>query len=137
MSLVLDCSATLAWIFPDETTKPIQTLFEQVVEQGALVPNLWRIEVANSLTMAVRSGRFTEEERTSSLKDLADLEIAQDEETWSRVWNDTLSLADLYRLTVYDATYLELALRLSIPLATLDADLRKAARSARVTLLGK
>ncbi len=87
--------------------------------------------------MAVRSGRFTEEERTSSLKDLADLEIAQDEETWSRVWNDTLSLADLYRLTVYDATYLELALRLSIPLATLDADLRKAARSARVTLLGK
>lgn len=137
MSLILDCSATLAWIFPDETTKPIQTVFEQVVERGALVPSLWRIEVANSLTMAVRSGRMTEEERASSLTDLADLEVIEDEETWLRVWNDTLALADRYRLTVYDATYLELALRFSLPLATLDADLRKAARSARVTLLGK
>ena len=137
MSLVLDCSATLAWVFPDETSKAIQSVFERVVEQGALVPDLWRIEVANSLTMAFRSGRMTEEERTTSLLDLADLQIVADDETGTRVWSDTISLADRYRLTVYDATYLELALRLSLPLATLDSELRKAARSARVLLLGK
>lgn len=137
MSLVLDCSATLAWVFPDETSKPIQSVLEQIVEQGALVPDLWRIEVANSLTMAFRSGRMTEEERTTSLSDLADLEIVVDDETGARVWSDTIGLADRYRLTVYDASYLELALRLSLPLATLDSELRKAARSARVPLLGK
>jgi predicted nucleic acid-binding protein len=137
VSLVLDCSATLAWVFPDETSKAIQSVFERVVEQGALVPDLWRIEVANSLTMAFRSGRMTEEERTTSLLDLADLQIVADDETGTRVWSDTISLADRYRLTVYDATYLELALRLSLPLATLDSELRKAARSARVLLLGK
>jgi predicted nucleic acid-binding protein len=137
VSLVLDCSATLAWVFPDETSKAIQSVFERVVEQGALVPDLWRIEVANSLTMAFRSGRMTEEERTTSPLALADLQIVADDETGTRVWSDTISLADRYRLTVYDATYLELALRLSLPLATLDSELRKAARSARVLLLGK
>jgi predicted nucleic acid-binding protein len=137
VSLVLDCSATLAWIFPEETSKAIQSVFEQVVEQGAVVPDLWRIEVANSLTMAFRSGRITEEERATSLIDLADLQIIPDDETSTRIWSDTINLADRYRLTVYDAIYLELALRLSLPLATLDAELRKAARNARVPLLGK
>ena len=134
---MLDCSATLAWIYPDETSKAIQSVFEKVIEQGAAVPNLWPIEVANCLTMALRSGRITEEERSASLQDLADLEIIPDDETGSRAWADTITLADRYRLTVYDATYLELALRFSLPLATLDTDLRKAARSARVSLLNK
>jgi predicted nucleic acid-binding protein len=137
VSLVLDCSATLAWIYPGETSKAIQGVFERVVEHGALVPDLWRIEIANCLTIALRSGRITEEERAASLKDLAELQIIPDDQTGARVWSDTIALADSYRLTVYDATYLELALRHSMPLATLDGDLRKAARSARVPVLGK
>ena len=137
MSLVLDCSATLAWIYPDETTKPIQSVFEQVVERGALVPALWYVEIANSLTVALRAGRITEEERAASLMDLGDLDILSDDETGIRAWNDTIGLADRYKLTVYDAAYLELAVRSSLPLATLDNDLRKAARSAQVPLLGK
>jgi predicted nucleic acid-binding protein len=137
VSLVLDCSATLAWIYPDETTKPIQSVFEQVVERGALVPALWYVEIANSLTVALRAGRITEEERAASLMDLGDLDILSDDETGIRAWNDTIGLADRYKLTVYDAAYLELAVRSSLPLATLDNDLRKAARSAQVPLLGK
>ena len=137
MSLVLDCSATLAWIYPEETSKAIESVFDHVVENGAVVPDLWRIEIANSLTMAMRSRRITEEERAASLHDLADLRISADNQTGERVWSDTLKLADRYRLTIYDATYLELALRLSLPLATLDTDLRKACRNARVPLLGK
>src|SRR5258708_25113635 len=58
MSLVLDSSATLAWIYGDETTEPIRRLFDLVADDGAVVPALWRLEVANSLTVAVRRGRI-------------------------------------------------------------------------------
>ncbi len=63
--------------------------------------------------------------------------IITDNQTGKHVWQESLILADRHRLTVYDATYLELALRLSLPLATLDDDLRRAAQDEGVTLLGK
>jgi predicted nucleic acid-binding protein len=58
LSLVLDSSATLAWIYGDETTEPIRRVFDTVIDEGAVVPALWRLEVANSLTAAVRRGRI-------------------------------------------------------------------------------
>lgn len=136
MSLVLDGSATLAWLYPDEITDAIAGIFDYVVHNGATVPSLWRIEIANSLTVAVRRERITAKERKESLLDLEQLMIASDRETDSHVWGDTLRLADQHGLTVYDATYLELALRLALPLATLDRDLRVAAEREHVTLLG-
>ena len=63
MSLVLDSSATLAWIYNDETTDPIRALFDQVADEGAVVPALWRLEIANSLTVAVRRSRIDVEFR--------------------------------------------------------------------------
>jgi predicted nucleic acid-binding protein len=137
MSLVLDSSATLAWLYPDETTDAIIEVFDQVIHTGAFTPDLWRIEVANSLTVGVRRSRITPIERAESLSDLADLNIRTDDETGKHIWSGTLELADRHRLTVYDATYLELALRLSLPLATLDENLRKAALSENIPLLGK
>jgi predicted nucleic acid-binding protein len=136
VSLVLDCSATLAWIFPDETTLPIRALFAQVIQAGAFVPDLWRLEVANCLTVAVRRGRITAADRRESLTDLNDLPISIDNQTGRHAWTRTVAIADKHSLTVYDATYLELAMRLSFPLATLDADLRKAAKAEGVALLG-
>jgi predicted nucleic acid-binding protein len=136
VSLVLDCSATLAWIFPDETTLPIRALFAQVIQAGAFVPDLWRLEVANCLTMGVRRGRITAADRRESLTDLNDLPISIDNQTGRHAWTRTVAIADKHSLTVYDATYLELAMRLSFPLATLDADLRKAAKAEGVALLG-
>ncbi len=136
MSLVLDGSATLAWIYPDETTEAIEALFDDVVRTGAMVPCLWRLEVANSLTTALRRGRITPNDRDASLRDLADLLIETDREGEMHFWNDGLKLADRHMLTIYDAAYLELALRLSIPLATLDRDLRNAAKKEKVRLLG-
>jgi predicted nucleic acid-binding protein len=136
VSLVLDSSATLAWIYSDETTEPIRQLFETIAEDGAFVPALWRLEVANSLTVAVRRGRIDAGFRQASLADLALLDIATDPDTDFHAWVDTLSLADSFRLTLYDAAYLELAVRHRLPLATLDVELRGAATVLGVGLLG-
>ncbi len=127
MSLVLDSSATLAWIYSDETTEAIRQLFDSVADTGALVPALWRLEVANSLTVAVRRGRIDAEFRQAALDDLALLDITTDAHTDAHAWAETLLLADRFGLTVYDAAYLELARRRALPLATLDQDLSAAA----------
>ena len=137
MSLILDSSATLAWIFPEERTDAIRDVFILAADYGAAVPELWRIEVANTLNVGIRRGRISTANRHGILADLESLPISIDGETRNHIWGRTLELADLYRLTVYDATYLELALRLSLPLATLDEDLRHAARQEGVQLLGK
>ena len=134
MSLVLDSSATLAWCFEDERTEPLRQLLDQVVENGAVVPSLWRFEVANGLQMAVRRKRIDESFRDRILGNLAKLEIRVDAESDVQVWSTSVRLAALYGLTVYDASYLELAQRRRLPLATQDAALEQAARQAAVAL---
>jgi predicted nucleic acid-binding protein len=136
VSLVLDSSATLAWIYGDETTDPIRAVFEQVGDSGAVVPSLWRLEVGNSLTVAVRRGRIDADFRRAALDDLALLEIVVDQSTDSHSWTETLILADRFRLTLYDAAYLELARRRELPLGTLDAALVRAATALGIGVLG-
>ena len=136
MSLVLDSSATLAWVSSDETTDPIRRLFDAVADDGAVVPALWRLEIANSLTVAVRRGRIDANFRRAVLSDLALLDITTDDHTNVHAWGETLSVADRFQLTVYDAAYLELAQRRNLPLATLDRELRVAAKSLGLNLMG-
>ena len=136
MSLVLDGSATVAWLVPDEHTAPSQRVLEQVGEMGAIVPMLWRLEIGNTLTLAVRRKRISRDERAAALAKLSDLPIETDPETFVHAWTSTLALADRFNLTVYDACYLELAQRRALPLATLDKDLRKAAEALDIPLLG-
>src|SRR5271165_4463491 len=136
MSLVLDGSATLAWIYGDETTERIRRLFDAVADDGAVVPALWRLEVANSLTVAVRRRRIDADFRRAALADLALLDITTDPYTDSFAWGETLTLADRFRLTLYDAAYLELAQRRTLPLATLDNELCDAAAALGVRVLG-
>ena len=136
MSLVLDSSATLAWIYSDETTDSIRRLFDAVADEGAVVPALWRLEIANSLTVAVRRGRIDANFRRAVLSDLALLDITADDHTDVHAWGETLSVADRFQLTVYDAAYLELAQRRNLPLATLDRELRVAAKSLGLNLMG-
>lgn len=136
MSLVLDSSTALAWIFGDETTEAIRLVFDDVAENGALVPAFWRLEVANSLTMAVRRNRIDMDFRQAALADLALLDIATDQHTDARAWSDTLDIADRFRLTLYDAACLELARRSGLSLATLDKELRVAGAALGVKLLG-
>jgi predicted nucleic acid-binding protein len=136
VSLVLDSSATLAWIYSDETTQPIRRVFEAVADDGAVVPALWRLEIANSLTVAVRRGRIDANFRRAALTDLALLDITIDGETDAHAWGETLNVADSFQLTVYDAAYLELAKRLMLPLATLDSELAAAAKALAVRIVG-
>jgi predicted nucleic acid-binding protein len=137
VSLVLDSSVTLAWLYSDEITEAIRHVFEAVAEHGAVVPALWRLEIANSLTVAARRGRIDSEFRRAALSDLAMLEIATDPHTDTNAWGQTLQLADQCGLTAYDAVYLELAVRRQLPLATLDEKLRAGATTCGVELLGK
>jgi predicted nucleic acid-binding protein len=134
--LVLDTSVTLAWIHQDETTDAVEEVFERLSQMGAWVPGLWRLEVANVLEMNVKRRRYPVGFRDSALSELATFPINVDPETDRQAWDATLHLAEEHRLTLYDAAYLELALRRALPLATLDRHLRAAAESERVQLLG-
>jgi len=136
MSIVLDSSITLAWIYSDETTVPVRQVFDVLSEAGAWVPGLWRLEVANVLEMGVRRKRHDAGFRDGTLADLAQLPIQVDTETDRQAGSATLRLAERHQLTLYDAAYLELALRRNLPLATLDEDLRRAARAEKVQVLG-
>ena len=132
MSLVLDASTTLAWYFDDETTPETDAVLEQVARAGAVVPSLWRLEVANAFQMALRRKRITRSYRDEVLAQLRDMPISIDLETDAQAWTATLSLSERFSLTLYDATYLELAHRQNLPLATLDQELRSAANSLEI-----
>jgi predicted nucleic acid-binding protein len=134
-TLVLDCSVTMTWFIPDEATAQAKALRDRVTDEGAVVPTLWPFEVGNALLFAVRDRRTTAELRAAAIASLQQLPIEIDDTGLSRVWFETLALADRFRLTLYDACYLELAQRRELPLATLDRELRNAARKLGLALL--
>ena len=135
MSFVLDASLTLAWLLPDEGSVWLDALFERLLVQGAVAPEHWPLEVANTLLMAERRGRIDGGFRSAALTDLRALPITLDDETPAHAWGATLDLALRRRLTIYDAAYLELAKRKGAPLGTLDADLIIAAEAEGVAIL--
>lgn len=136
MSFVLDNSVALAWCFEDEQTPAVLALLDRVAETGATAPLLWPLEALNGLFAAERRRRLDAAKRVTLAAFLRELPVRLDRETADQAWEDTARLAERFRLTVYDASYLELAQRRSLPLATLDKDLRKAAMAAGVEVLG-
>jgi predicted nucleic acid-binding protein len=136
LSLILDASLALSWHFEDERTPAADTILDRVVDAGAIVPSLWRLEVANGFQVSIRRQRFDPQSRDRALARLARLPIIVDEETDTHAWTTTVGLADRFKLTVYDAAYLELALRRSLPLASLDRDLWRAAGAMELEVLG-
>jgi predicted nucleic acid-binding protein len=134
--MVLDSSITVAWLYREEAAKSVDEIFENLIETSAWVPGLWHLEVANILQIGIRRQRHAADFRDRILSDLSDLPIHVDPETHRQAWGTTARLAERHRLTLYDAAYLELALRRGLPLATLDEELRAAAASNGVQLLG-
>jgi len=136
VSFVIDNSVVLAWCFEDEQTQPIMDLLDRVAETGAVAPSLWPLEALNALLMAERRKRLDGKRRQRLAGFLRGLPITLDMETADQAWTATARLAERYRLTSYDAAYLELAQRRKLPLATLDVELIKAAEALGMTLLG-
>lgn len=131
-AFILDCSVSISWLLPDESYQ--EEFLNQVTEQGAMVPSLWILEVSNVLLMAQRRQRITIQQRQEALHILSRLPIIIDHNTSQAIWFEIVDLADRHHLTVYDACYLELALRQDLPLATYDKSLLQAAKAAGVKI---
>ena len=132
---VIDASVALSWFLQDEQSPASDRLFALVAEEGAVVPSLWRLEIANALQVAVRRNRIDRAYRDGTIQRAGRLPIEVDPETDAHAWTRTLHLSERHDITVYDAAYLELALRRGVPLATRDRDLAKAAIDSGVTVL--
>lgn len=135
MSFVLDNSVTMRWFFGDgnalELAYADKTL-DAMAHGNATVPVTWSLEVANVIARAEANGLVTEARSRAFLEMLENLDIEVDTATSQHALSDTLQLARQHKLSSYDASYLELALRLNIPLATLDNQLQKAAKKIGV-----
>lgn len=125
ISLVTDASATLAWIFPSQATAGTNALFTQLqAGDQAVVPAHWPCEVANALVVGMRRKLTPRQQLDRLIPDLMAMDIEVEVSFPGRVFGPTLGLAEKHRLSVYDAAYLELAIRRGLPLATLDNALR-------------
>ena len=134
MAFVLDVSVTIAWAFSDEHT-PVAARAAHLLKSGsevACVPDLWWYEVRNILLVGERRGRISTTGTAQFLRAIAQLQIESDS---AHDDEPLLALARQYRLSVYDAAYLALAVRRALPLATLDTVLQSAAAAAGVALL--
>jgi len=135
MPFVLDCSVTMSWVFSDEGTNDTTALLESLVDDVAIVPQIWTLEVANVLLVAGRRGRIDAGDRPHLVAAINALPIEVDRETSDHALVGTLGLAAEQDLSAYDAAYLELALRRKLPMATLDRRLARACRAAGVELV--
>jgi predicted nucleic acid-binding protein len=132
---VLDASVTAAWCFWNESSSHAIALLDSLRQRKAVVPGLWHVETANMLLQAERRRRVTEAECVILTRFLATLPIETDSESERRAHGPILALARLHRLSAYDATYLDVAQRRGLPLATRDRLLEEAARESGVPLI--
>jgi predicted nucleic acid-binding protein len=132
---VIDASVALAWCFDDEATEATRTLLDRFEDERAEVPSLWHLELANALAMGERKGRITPARASEFIALIDGLPIVIDERTPNFALSSVLELSRRQQLSAYDASYLELAMRRGVPLATKDDDLARAANHMGVTLL--
>lgn len=136
MNFVLDCSVTMTWLFEHEATKDTDALLGALSEPGkAIVAQHWVLEVGTVLLGAERSKKKTPADTTLFLNLLSKLAIESDIHTEHHATTTTLALGRRHQLSSYDAAYLELAMRLGLPLASLDRSLRKAAQAEGISVL--
>ena len=136
-AFVVDCSVAMTWLFPDEATTQTAKLLERLADETALVPGWWFLEVTNVLAIAERKGRVTTAQSAEFIAELSKLGLEVDVDSAGRAFDHLLPLCRSHQLTSYDAMYLDLAVRRSLPLATLDEPLRKSAKKLGVKLLGR
>ncbi len=134
---VLDNSVSMRWLLA--STKPADQSYAESVlgtltDMEALVPDLWHLEAINVCLGAEKRGDTTSQHVQAFLYQLENLPIHVDAITSQQAFAHTITLARTHKLSSYDAAYLELAIREGLPLATLDKNLRKAAKKAEVAI---
>ena len=134
MTLVLDSSIAIAWLMPDEAAETADLAIRRAIDEGAVVPALFGLEVANVLLVSMRRQRIALEAVAAGLTDLSAIEIRAEAAPTITTLREISDLAARHRLTAHDAAYLELARRLGATLATLDVSLATAARAERVAV---
>ena len=134
---VIDTSVVMSWCFKDQANPLANTILEQLQEATAYAPSVWPLEVVNVLLAAERRKLIAKADSTRFLNLLSQLPILVQHESPERTMKDIFGLARDYNLSSYDASYLDLAIKKRLPLATLDKKLRKAAKSAKTTIYPK
>lgn len=132
MPVVLDVSATMSWLVEDERDSLAVAMAKGVLERGAVVPSLWRLELRNALLSAERRNRLTRDQVNGLLLDLRGLPIEIVGHASGLDDESELTLARKYDLSVYDAAYLDVAIRTAAPLMTRDAHLGAAAEDLQL-----
>jgi predicted nucleic acid-binding protein len=130
--IVIDASVALAWCFPDEASNYADSVLLAVENQTVVVPAIWAVEITNALLVGERRKRIRQPEVRRFVELLKGLNIAEDAQGVADTVSSIFPLAQAYRLSAYDAAYLDVAVRREIPLATLDGDLQKAAHAAGI-----
>ena len=135
-AFVVDASVGFAWVYPGQASAETDALLDDVASGAAVVaPALWFLEVANGLLAAQRRKLLTGAERKAALATLSALRVTVDEDSGRAAFHMTSTLAEKYGLSVYDAAYLEVALRRRLPLGSRDEALRSAAKRSGVKVL--
>jgi len=132
MDFVIDNSIVMSWCFEDEGSPYVDSVLDSLKKLSALTPAIWPLEVGNVLLVAERKNRLSEADSARFLALIGELPIVTEQETPERMMKEILALARNNNLSTYDASYLDLAMRKGIPIATLDKNLLQAAKNIKL-----
>ncbi len=132
---VVDNSVVMTWCFKDENTQYSDFILNKLESAAAIVPSVWPLEVTNVLLVAERRKRISEADSTRFIALLSELQISVEQESPERMIKEIYALARKHNLSSYDASYLDLAMRKGLPIATLDKNLLAAANRSKVSIL--
>jgi predicted nucleic acid-binding protein len=134
---VVDNSVVMAWCFEDETSRYADAVLGRLEEATAFVPAIWPLEAGNVLLAAERNRRLSQADSARFITLLSELPIVVEPETPERMIKEILALARTYKLSTYDASYLDLAMRKGLALATRNKNLITAAKRSQVPIFNE
>lgn len=134
-SFVVDNSVVMTWCFKDEVSRYADSILDSLEYFTAIVPSIWPLEVGNVLLVAERKKRLSGADSARFIALLYELPITVDQEPPERMIKEIFALAREHKLSTYDASYLDLAMKKGIPIATLDKRLLKAAKRSNVSIM--
>lgn len=132
---VIDNSVVMAWCFKDEISRYSDHILDSLEASTGFVPSIWPLEVSNVLLSAERKKRISEADSARFIALLAELPIIVEQESPERMIKEIFALARKHKLSSYNASYLDLAMRKGLPIATLDKNLLAAAKQSKVPIL--